>query len=184
MPRIDLTADMAREIIEYNPETGEMLWKPRGEHWFNTDGYRTAKQCADKWNTRLAGKRCGYFNKDGYIEAAIKYGRFKMHRVAWLIYYGDWPIGEIDHINNDRSDNRISNLRIATRNENSWNRPIQANNKTGYKGVSLKNDGKYQANIKSRGKQLFLGTFSCPIEAHEAYKKAATELHGEFRNYG
>lgn len=87
---------------------------------------------------------------------------------------------QVDHINQDKRDNRRSNLRIASKAENNRNRPIQANNKSGFKGVGLSRRGKWEAHIKVSGKQIHLGTFNTPRQAADAYNRAALENYGEF----
>ena len=87
----------------------------------------------------------------------------------------------IDHINHNKLDNRKSNLRICTRAENQWNRGLQKNNSSGYKGITFnKTKGKWQSYIKHNKKNVFVGHFNTPEEAYAAYCKAAKELHGEF----
>jgi hypothetical protein len=88
---------------------------------------------------------------------------------------------QVDHINGDKLDNRRCNLRIVTSSQNKCNCGVQANNTSGFKGVSLsKPTGKWVANIKKHGKLHFLGYFPTAIEAARAYNRAAQEMHGEF----
>ena len=90
---------------------------------------------------------------------------------------------EIDHINGDSLDNRESNLRFCTRSENMYNRGLQKNNKTGYKGVCFdKKRNKYMASISADGKQQNLGRFNTPGEAAQIYKEAARQLHGRWHD--
>jgi hypothetical protein len=93
--------------------------------------------------------------------------------------YGDGK--SVDHINGNPLDNRRENLRICTQQENSWNQRKRRTNTCGFKGVYWdKGAKKYQAQICKDGKRKYLGLFDCPEKAHEAYCKAAQELHGEF----
>lgn len=88
---------------------------------------------------------------------------------------------EVDHINGNKLDNRIKNLRIVKPAQNHFNRAKQSNNKTGFKGVCWdKSRSKYIASIQANGKQKNLGRFDSPIDAAKAYNKAAVELHGEY----
>ena len=92
------------------------------------------------------------------------------------------PAGtDVDHINGDGLDNRRANLRLATRSQNMCNRGPNANNKSGYKGVSwMPKLGKWRATIVVNGKQTHLGLFSTPEDAHATYCDAAKRLHGSF----
>lgn len=103
------------------------------------------------------------------------------HRVAWAVHYGEWPEKDIDHINQDKGDNRICNLRLATDQENLRNIPKFSTNTSGYKGVSLiKKTGKWNARISTGSEYKSLGNFDTPEDANEAYIDAAKRYHGEF----
>lgn len=86
---------------------------------------------------------------------------------------------QVDHINHDKLDNRKSNLRIVTQQQNLMNRKVFKNNKTGFKGVSVYGE-KYRASIRKNGKREYLGFFKNPIDAAKAYDKRAIELFGEY----
>jgi hypothetical protein len=109
-------------------------------------------------------------------------GRFYYnHRVVWAMTYGSWPDKQIDHINGVGSDNRISNLRLASDMQNNHNRGINKNNKTGFRGVSFDSKrGAYQAQITVAGKHKYLGHFKDPKSASDAYEVEAKKLHGDF----
>jgi hypothetical protein len=116
-----------------------------------------------------------------YIYVEYHRCRILAHRLAWALYYGDWPNGDLDHINFDRMDNRIENLRIASVAANQRNRGVQSNSSTGIKGVTRhKQTGKYMAKISLNKKATYLGIFDDPHEAAHAYNRAAIRLHGEF----
>lgn len=105
--------------------------------------------------------------------------------MAFLYVHG-WLPEEVDHINNNgpKDDNRICNLREATKSKNQFNRGRTKNNTSGFKGVQFKKDiGKYRARIKNNLKDIHLGYFSTPEEAYEAYKEAALRLHGEYARF-
>lgn len=126
-----------------------------------------------------AGDRAGWLHPNGgiYLRAGGKI--YLAHRLAWLLTHGAMPDFEIDHINGNRSDNRLCNLRAATHAQNSRNRKLNANSTTGLKGVS-RQGGKFQASIRHDGKIIYLGIFGTPEAAHRAYCAAAVEYHGEF----
>lgn len=107
-----------------------------------------------------------------------------LHRIAWYMATGIDPIDfELDHANGDKTDNRISNLRRATRADNNRNQPKQKNNTSGYKGVSWnKTYSKWVAYIGVDWKRQHLGYFDTLEDAHTAYKEAANRLHGSFAN--
>lgn len=127
-----------------------------------------------------AGDVAGCDNGQGYIRIYVDGAPYKAHRLAWFYMYGEWP-GEIDHVNMDRSDNRISNLRPATRAQNRANTKAYSNNKSGEKGVSwYKATGKWKAQIQKNGKKVGLGYFETIESASAAYKAASKEMFGEF----
>lgn len=106
---------------------------------------------------------------------------FLAHRLAWLCVHGEWPEGDLDHINGNSRDNRIANLRPCDDSQNQANRKLSSLNTSGFKGVCWNaKSGKWQAGIKVRGKSYHLGLFTDPAEAHAAYLKAAHEFFGEF----
>jgi hypothetical protein len=152
-----------RELLDYNPATGEFRWN--------------ASQ-----GRAYAGSIAGSLDSQGYLQIGIDQRRLKAHRLAWLLVNSVDP-GDlrIDHINGNPSDNRISNLRLATQSQNLCNRGKQRNNTSGYKGVSWeKASQKWQAHIKRNGRQVNLGRFDTPDEAHAAYVAAAEKLHEDF----
>jgi hypothetical protein len=105
--------------------------------------------------------------------------KIKAARLAWLVTTGEWPKGEVDHINGDPSDNRRENLRICTHAENMMNRKMHKSNAIGIKGV-YQNRNKFRAQIRVNGKVYRLGSFCTPQDAGAAYLAAASKLHGEF----
>jgi len=115
---------------------------------------------------------------NGYIRISYQNQMYLAHRLAWFIYYGYLP-KELDHINRNKSDNRIQNLRECTPSENGANQ--KSYGIVGYKGVKRsKTKGKYQAQIGHNNKQYYLGLFDTPELAALAYNKKALEFWGEF----
>lgn len=130
-----------------------------------------------KWNHNF-NLNVGYI-RDGYLLIKINGKRYFAHRLAWLYVYGIFPDVHLDHINGDRSDNRIKNLRLATNSENMQNqkRP-RKDNKTGLLGVYFSNiHGKYIAKIVVNHKRIHLGLFEDKEKAGEAYLNAKRLLH-------
>lgn len=168
---IEFEVEKLRKILRYDPSTGILWWMLRDD---------VPKQV----NTRLAGKVAfTSVNDKGYLHGGIHGRSYVAHRVAWALHYGEWPVNHIDHINGVRTDNRIENLRQATNSQNLMNRGKQENNTSGYKGVYFnKEKNKWQAHIHSGGENIYLGRFSTPEAAHDAYSFAAIKLHMEFAN--
>jgi hypothetical protein len=117
------------------------------------------------------GSIAGSLTHEGYIAICVDYKKHPAHRLAWLCATGQWPAGDIDHINGNRSDNRLANLRDVARSVNLQNqRKATGRNASGLLGVSLhKETGKWAARIQVLGKQKHLGYFNSPELAHEAY---------------
>lgn len=157
-----LTVERLRELLEYDPETGDFRWK------------------FDRGSKAPAGAIAGGLNK-GYWLISIDGRRRRAHRLAWLYVHGVWPSGEIDHRNENKVDNRIANLREATRRQNTENISLpRRDNKSSTRGVSTKpRKGRpcWSARIVVDGKQRYLGQFDSPEEAAAAYLAAKAELH-------
>lgn len=152
-----------KSLIKYDPETGVLSWAVRR-------------------GSAHAGKVISTISNDGYIVVGINRRRYQAHRVAWVVHYGEWPDGDIDHINGDRADNRISNLRLCDDSQNQFN----VSKKTGvftssYKGVGFHSRSKkWRARIRVRNKRIELGYFDTQEEAYAAYCEASKIYHGEY----
>jgi len=158
-----LTIEELNRRFSYDPETGAITRNIR------MGGYP-------------AGSVAGCAQRD-YYYVSVDHRRISAHRMAWALHYGAWPKLTIDHINNDRFDNRIANLRLATVAENVRNRPRCANNTSGYKGVRFdKRTGRYIVAITVNKVTHQLGTFATADNAVAAYEDAAKRFHGEFTN--
>ena len=172
------------KLLRYDPETGLLYWRTRPPEMFNSNG-RSKDASAATWNGAYAGKEAFFIGPLGYRIGYIFNKPVLAHRVVWAMNHGYWPAKQIDHINLDRSDNRMCNLREATNSDNSLNRPLSSISTTGYKVVSWDaHFGKYVARICVRGTKHFLGRFDCAEKAHAAYAKAADKLAGEFARTG
>lgn len=154
-----MDASKVREILHYSPETGIFTWK------------------ASRGGVK-AGTVAGCIRTtDGYW----KIGSHLAHRLAWLYVHGEWPADQIDHVNGDRRDNRLCNLRAVTQQQNLHNVKPHKDNEAGRKGIYLhKRTGRYRARIMVNGRQRHLGYFDTADEAYRAYCVAAEKLHGEF----
>ena len=160
-----LTQEYLKSVLHYDPKTGVFT-------------YRVHRGTKAKGS--IAGAKCPL----GYTRIQIKRKLYLAHRLAWLYCYGVMPQGHLDHIDTTSSNNKITNLRLATKSQNRANSLLNKNSTTGYKGVYQKTDDSWSASIRKNGITRHLGTFASPQSAHEAYKKAALELHGEFANFG
>ncbi len=129
-----------------------------------------------------AGSKAGSIRSDGYVGIFIKGTYYFAHRIVWEMFNGAIPEGlVIDHIDGQRANNKIENLRLCTFQQNHFNRGKQSNNKSGFKGVSWhKQKQKWVAQIKIEGRNKFLGFFTDPVEAYEKYCEKAIEFYGEY----
>jgi hypothetical protein len=149
-------------ILNYDPETGIITWKR------NIGRAR-------------AGKEAGTICEHGYRQLQVEGVRYYAHRLAWFFAYGQWPADQIDHINGDRADNRLCNLRESSQQDNCRNRRANHSNQSGIKGIywdTLNN--KWRAQICVAGTNQNLGLFDTKEAAAEAYEGASLLFFGAF----
>lgn len=158
--RHELTQDELKTLVTYNPETGEFV------------------RIACRFKKSVGVKASSKSNK-GYLQMSVKGENYNLHRLAWLYVHGSWPTKYIDHIDGNRENNRIANLREATNSQNQQNiRHAHSNNKSGYLGVTFAPKlGKWKARIKSKHMPTHIGYYATPEEAHKAYLTAKKERH-------
>ena len=185
--RADITPELCRQLLRYDPDTGRLFWKDRSSDLFAESknrwgGVHSAEARAKTWNTRYAGTEAFTASSiDDYLRGALLGKSYLAHRVVWAIVYGAWPESEVDHVNMDRADNRMANLRAADHSENNRNRSVQSNNTSGLKCVSWhKGAGKWRAQIVLHGKPRHIGLFATSDEAYAAYRAAVGDMHGEY----
>lgn len=119
-------------------------------------------------------------NSKGYLIAMVDRKLYKVHRLIFLMHYGYLP-DEVDHIDMNKSNNRIENLRASDKRSNAWNCTKRSHNTSGYKGVCWSKRNKaWVAQICANGRRRCIGYFHTKEEAHAAYVEAAQQLHGEF----
>lgn len=174
----DLTFSYVKECLFYNPDTGVLTWNHRPREHFKTDALYKI------FISKCAGKVAGWVTSFGYINIRINGRAYKAHRLAWLLSNGKWPDNFIDHINGDRADNRLCNLRDVDKFQNAQNIARPSNNTLGFIGVAKVSKGVgYRAQIFFRGESIHLDRFLTIEEAVEAREKAQIEL-GFHENHG
>jgi len=163
--------------LDYDPETGVFIWKTRSKlHFVNARAWST-------WNARFAGKVAGNQCAGRYRNICLGYRTFQAHRLAWLIVHGEWPV-HIDHINGDKGDNRIANLRSVSNAENRKNQATRKDNTSGVQGVYWdRRNQKWMAKIQVEGKTVNLGRYSSIEEAAIRRTQAEREF-GFHSNHG
>jgi hypothetical protein len=157
-PRL-LTAERLREMLSCDPLTGHMHWRISISK--RARGQAAGCESRGRWLIRIDGNN--YFRS----------------RLVWLHVHGVWPDAEIDHIDGDRLNDRLENLRDVSRTVNQQNiyRPSKSNKSAGARGVSQERPGKFFARIRHNGVSKRLGTYATPEEASAAYLRAKRELH-------
>ncbi len=151
-----------KALFNYNPETGIITNK------------------VNRWSAKK-GQEAGSLHRFGYRNISIGRQLYKAHRIAWAIGHGAFPEDEIDHRNNRRDDNRLENLRSASKSQNCHNCLMRKDNTSQVKGVRWHSrDEKWEARIMVNRKSKNLGYFKNKESAAAAYAEASARLHGEF----
>ena len=154
-----LTQDALKSVVRYDKETGDF-------YRLKSDGRVKAGLVKQKPCRR------------GYLIMRIYGIKYKMHRLAWLYVYGEFPVGVIDHIDGDTENNKISNLRECSQRENCQNTSKKSIAKSGLKGVySTTQENLWRSKIVVNRKRIDLGCYKTPEEAHEAYLEAKRKYH-------
>ena len=163
-----ITQVQLKEMLDYNKDTGKFIWRtPRGN------------------NKIKAGDIAGSITSKGY--GVIKYNGkiYLVHRLVWLYVYGQFPTSPLDHINCDKADNRLCNLREASYKQNSHNINKRKSCSSKYKGIHWdKNRQMWRARIVIDGKPRCLGFYTTEGDAHCVWCNFAEEHHKEFVNLG
>ena len=167
--------DSLKSVLQYFPSSGDLVWKHR-----HSGNYKTSSSGSESllraWNARSAGQDATTLSNNTYLTIQTRGKTFQAHRVAYALYHGHWPVGHIDHIDGDRFNNAIENLRDVTPAENNKNCKRPKNNKTGVVGVSLhKQSGKWIATAGNAGKCVYIGLFpkfEDAVAARKEYESA------------
>ena len=180
----DIPVELLSRLICYDASSGHLTFAERSAELFPL-GVRPQEVQARIWNGRFAGKPAFATNNgDGYLCGALFQRSYRAHRVAWAISTGAWPVGEIDHINHDRQDNRLENLREVCLQENSKNRGLYRNNKSGCLGVVWhKTKNLWVVQIGGGSRRISVGGFSNLEDAILARRMAERE-NGYHVNHG
>ena len=170
--------EILRKLLRYEPDTGKLFWQERERDMFNSN------RAQSSWNKRFSEKQAfNILTNLGYLGGHLLGKTYKAHRVIWAIEMGKWPPQEIDHIDGDKTNNKMCNLRLANRSQNNANTVSRKNSSSKYLGVHFVNrNKKWCAAIRKDRKTNFSGYFECEIEAAKAYDARAKELHGDFAN--
>lgn len=151
-------AACVRELLDYDPETGRFVWR---------SGSKIGLPAGS-----IGGR---------YMQIMIAKKNYLAHRLAWLYVHGYPPRVEVDHVNGDSRDNRILNLRLASKSQNAQNQSRSTKNSSGHKGVSwCTQKRRWRASIKVGHRSVHLGYFRELATAAEAYRNAANKYFGEF----
>lgn len=163
----NLSFEDVNELLSYNPDTGELTWK------------------VDRGGKAKAGTIAGSIDvTTGYITLMVKGTKQQSHRIAWLLQTGEWPKCLLDHVNGVRTDNRLINLREATHSQNSQNKKIRSDSRSGVKGLwYLACSRSWQAQVVIEGKMHSKTSVNKKIVV-EWLEQKRYEVHGEFANFG
>lgn len=178
------TIETLNKLLICDAEAGKLYWRKRTPDLFE-DRMQSARHVCARWNARYANKEAlVYMNDFGYFVGCVTSIHVRAHRVIWAMETGDWPEDQIDHINHDRTDNRIKNLRSATHIENCKNQTVSKSNTSGHTGVYwCKWRNKWRVQIMVGGKNKTLGRFTEKADAIHARKKAEIK-YGFHENHG
>ena len=155
------TRSYLEQFLRYDPETGLLTWVSAGAH---------------------RRREAGWVTEKGYLRVTLHGTHYRATHLIWLLMTGEWPTAQVDHIDNNKTNNRWENLREATNSQNNMNKGVRSDNTSGYKGVywdSWKH--KWRAEIYVNRKKIYLGAYIEIEDAIKAYEEAALKHHGEFR---
>lgn len=168
--------DLLRKLLRYEPETGRLFWKERGPDVMQ-HVTRSPEDACLAWNRKFSGREAFTANRTGYKVGNIFNRTFAAHRIAWAITHGEWPQNFIDHINGDRADNRLCNLRSVSQLENMRNVRKNPLNTSGITGVYKNTHTRlWSAKISVKNRSQHLGYFETREEAAQARLAAENEL--------
>ena len=173
------TQEYLNECFRYDPKTGHLFWKVRPLHHFNSSHGMNIT------NSQFSNHRAGTLQSKGYVAVMVNGKGYRAHRIIWMMIHGLFPPDELDHVNHQRDDNRIENLRLATSQENKRNSSISRRNTSGVIGVCWdKRRGKWKAQIHGGGNRtIYLGDFVDKLDAIKA-RETANKKYNFHANHG
>jgi hypothetical protein len=179
MAPVKIEPALLKRLVRYDGQSGKLFWLARSEEFFSCQEIQK-KRAISTWNARYADREITSLDGVGYITVHINLGeriRIGGHKVAWFLHHGEWP-EIVDHINGDKTDNRITNLRSCTPSQNGRNKKISSRNTSGKVGVTFyKRTQKWRAWFSIDGKTVSLG-YHDTKHAAIAARVAAEKLHG------
>jgi hypothetical protein len=171
-----ISPETLRKLLFYNSETGVLIWRERAMNAL-LNGIITKA-----WNTKYSGKSASYLNRRGYKALRVLGVNLLAHRVCFAIYYGRWPSGHIDHIDGDKVNNAITNLREVSDLQNARNAKLRSDNRYGCPGLTLTKYG-WAVQIGGSKNRQHIGTFKLKEEAIRA-RADAEKSFGYHENHG
>lgn len=176
--RHNIDIDQLREAIKYDPDTGSLTWAHSAPSFYSPN-------IRARWDRDFSGQPALWsINASGYRSGSFRCAYLSAHHAAWAITHGEWA-WIIDHIDGNRANNAITNLRLADRTSNAWNRKSQAGSCSKYLGVSRKRNRlspkkPWIASISHNETRVFIGTFRTEEDAAKAYDAANWARAGRF----
>lgn len=163
-----------KECFLYEPLTGKLYWRERPQHHFSKVMFFIY------WNKRWAGKEAFYTSPKGRVFGMLDGKYCAAHRVIWKLMTGKEPPTLIDHKDRNPTNNKWTNLRVATKSQNCVNRDIDPRNTSGYGGVHKhKNNNRWVAQLGARSQKRYLGIFDSPEKARAVWLAKAKKVYGE-----
>jgi hypothetical protein len=155
-----ITVAQVRDLFSYDTQAGVLLWRKHSR-------------------PACVGQPVPVYCDRGYQKTRVNRVWCRVHRLIWMVWYGEDAPAMIDHVDGDRSNNRIENLRATDAFLNQQNRrEAERGSKVALLGVSVTRTGKYRAKIRHHSREVYLGMFDTADAAHKAYLKAKKDLHG------
>ena len=171
------SVDFLRECFHYDLETGKLFWRED-----RPLSHFSSRRIQKTFNGQFAGKEAGTDNGKGYKRVSLKNKLVLVHKIIWAMTYDKWPEKQIDHIDHDRSNNRLENLREVSHKENHRNMSFRSDNVSGITGV-YKRGNKWSAEVKVDGKKIALGCYANKDDAAKVVLEARREA-GYHPNHG
>jgi hypothetical protein len=171
-------------VLLYKPDEGQLFWRERPPNMFS-EGNRGSEVHCSNWNRRYSKKEAfKNVSPKGYVRGVMFNQDIMKHRVIWAMHYGMWPEEQLDHIDHNKLNNKIRNLREVTNQENHRNKGLSAKSKSGITGVYWSDRlNKWLASIRVNGKSKHLGVFKYKEDAMYA-RKQANKKYGYHENHG